>query len=156
MIAIYLQFLLLFALSLLYMIIIYYISNLLYSREKLQAHQTGLLNTYKDILKNANNQEYVSAKTKELLMHGREVVVAEILFLALIPIYLVFYYLLLPYIFSFITNPINFKGYFIFFIIGAGFLFSLIKYLLTKIHAFKRIGVPKNARQDTETAPIRQ
>jgi len=71
-------------------------------------------------------------------MHGREVVVAEILFLALIPIYLVFYYLLLPYIFSFITNPINFKGYFIFFIIGAGFLFSLIKYLLIKIHSLKR------------------
>jgi len=139
MIAIYLQFLLLFALSFFYIIIIYYISNLLYSREKLQVHQTGLLNAYKDILKNANNQEYVSTKTKELLMHGREVAVAEILFLALIPIYLVFYYLLLPYIFSFITNPINFKGYFIFFIIGAGFLFSLIKYLLVKIHVFKRI-----------------
>jgi len=107
-------------------------SNRLYDREKLLAHQKGIFNSYKDMFKNADNQEYVSAKTKEFLMHSKELVFAEILFLALIPIYLVFYYLLLPYIFAFITNPINFKGYFIFFVIGAGILLSIISYFSNK------------------------
>jgi len=123
------------------MLIIYYISNLLYSREKLQTHQNGLFNAYKDIVKNTNNPEYVSVKTKELLTHGREIIFAEILFLALIPIYLVFYYLLLPYIFGFITNPINFKEYFIFFVIASAILLSIISYLLNKKVKIQSLGV---------------
>jgi len=114
------------------MLIIYYMSNRLYSREKLLAHQKGIFNSYKNMLKNADNQDYVSAKTKELLTHSREIIFAEILFLALIPIYLIFYYIFLPYIFGFITNPINFKGYFIFFVIGAGILLSIISYFSNK------------------------
>ena len=132
MIAIYIQYLLLFAISLVYIVIIYYISNLLYSREKLQTHQKQIFSVYKDIIKNSNNPDYVSVKTKELLIHSREIIFAQILFLALIPIYLIFYYLLLPYIFSFITNPINFKEYFIFFVIASAILISVISYLLNK------------------------
>jgi len=137
----YIQFIILFAISLIYMLIIYYMSNKLYSREKLLTHQKGIFNSYKDMLKNADNPEYTSAKTKEFLMHSKELVFAEILFLALIPIYLVFYYLLLPYIFSFITNPINFKEYFIFFVIASAILLSVISYLLHKKLKIQSLGV---------------
>jgi len=141
MIAIYIQYLLLFAISLVYIVIIYYISNLLYSREKLQTHQKQIFSVYKDIIKNSNDPNYASAKTKELLMHSREIIFAQILFLALIPIYLIFYYLLLPYIFSFITNPINFKEYFIFFVIASAILISVISYLLNKKSKNQSLGV---------------
>ena len=141
MIAIYIQYILLFAISLFYIIIIYYISNLLYSREKLQTHQKQIFSAYKDIIKNSNNPDYVSTKTKELLAHSREIIFAQILFLALIPIYLIFYYLLLPYIFSFIVNPINFKEYFIFFVIASAVLISVISYLLNKKIKNHSLGV---------------
>jgi len=123
------------------MLIIYYMSNRLYSREKLLTHQKGMLNSYKDILKNADNLEYTSEKTKEFLMHSKELVFAEILFLALIPIYLIFYYIFLPYIFGFITNPINFKEYFIFFVIASAILISVISYLLHKKSKNQSLGV---------------
>jgi len=141
MIAIYIQYILLFAISLFYIIIIYYISNLLYSREKLQTHQKQIFSAYKDIIKNSNNPDYVSTKTKELLAHSREIIFAQILFLALIPIYLVFYYLLLPYIFSFITNPINFKEYFIFFVILSAILVSISSYIINKKLKNHSLGV---------------
>ena len=95
-------------------------------------HQKEMINAYKDILKNANNSVYIQNKTKEFLFHSKELLVAELLVLALIPLYLLFYYILLPYIFGLISDPINFKGYFAFFVIGAGVLFSIIRYFITK------------------------
>ena len=97
-----------------------------------------MINVYKDIIKNANDPAYIQTKTKEFLSHSKEVIIAELLVLTLIPSYLLFYYILLPSIFSLINNPINFKGCFVFFVIGVGFLFSAIRYFLIKIHAFKK------------------
>jgi len=95
-------------------------------------HQKEMINAYKDILKNANNSVYIQNKTKEFLSHSKEVLIAELLVLTLIPLYLLFYYIFLPYIFGLINNPIKFKGYFVFFVIGVGILFSIIKYFITK------------------------
>ena len=91
-----------------------------------------MMNAYKDIIKNANDPAYIQTKTKEFLLHSKEVIIAELLVLTLIPLYLLFYYILLPSIFSLINNPINFKGYFVFFVVGAGILFSIIRYFITK------------------------
>jgi len=91
-----------------------------------------MMNVYKDIIKNANNPAYIQTKTKEFLLHSKEILIAELLVLTLIPLYFLFYYILLPSIFSLINNPINFKEYFVFFVIGTGILFSIIKYFITK------------------------
>jgi len=123
---------LLFFIAFLYILVSYYISNLLYNKDKMKFHQNEMINVYKDIIKNADNPTYIQAKTKEFLSHSKEVLIAELLVLTLIPLYLLFYYILLPSIFSLINNPINFKGYFVFFAIGSGFLFSIIRYFITK------------------------
>ena len=131
-IAVYDQFILLFLISFLYILISYYIGNLLYNKDKMKFHQSEMINVYKDIIKNSNSPAYIQNKTKEFLSHSKEVLIAELLVLTLIPLYLLFYYILLPYIFGLINNPINFKGYFVFFVIGAGILFSIIRHFITK------------------------
>jgi len=97
-----------------------------------------MISAYKDIIKNADNPTYIQTKTKEFLSHSKEVLIAELLVLTLIPLYILFYYVLLPSVFSLISNPINFKGYFILFVIGVGFLFSAIRYFVIENHIFKK------------------
>ena len=131
-ISVYDQFILLFLIAFLYILISYYIGNLLYNKDKMKFHQKEMISAYKDIIKNADNPTYIQNKTKEFLFHSKELIIAELLVLTLIPLYLLFYYILLPYVFGLINNPINFKGYFVFFVIGAGILFSIIRYFITK------------------------
>jgi membrane protein implicated in regulation of membrane protease activity len=129
---IYFQFLILLAISFIYIILIFYIRNLLYDKKKLQSSQKAAFESYKGMIKNLNNKEYLAAKQKELLKHSKEIIFTQLLFLFLIPIYLIFYYLIIPFIFAFVSNAINFKEYFIIFVIVEGFLFSFISYFITK------------------------
>ncbi|MCL5433711.1 MAG: hypothetical protein M1538_01890 [Candidatus Marsarchaeota archaeon] len=126
-----------FGVALLYVALVLALQRKLYDPLKLMEHQVHikrLTNEMKDMIK--SNQD-VSGKQKELYGHFKESMKAQVLLFAVLPLFFIFYYLLLPYMFSGVSNqtiniivPLTYQGFFVLcaFILGLALGLTIRKF----------------------------
>lgn len=125
--------LLVFVVSIIYVLLIYGIQRKLYDPVKMiehQAHIKRITNEMKDMMK--NNQD-ISMKQQELMGHFKESMKAQLLVFAILPLFFIFYYGLLPLLFAGASNeviniivPLTYQSFFILCIFILGLVLSLI------------------------------
>ncbi|MGC8649019.1 MAG: hypothetical protein ACP5UN_02270 [Candidatus Micrarchaeia archaeon] len=119
--------------SIIYIALVYSIQRKLYDPVKMiehQAHIKRITNEMKEMVK--NNQD-ISLKQKELMGHFKESMRAQLLVFAVLPLFFIFYYGILPLVFANASNqainiivPLTYQSFFILCIFILGLVLSLI------------------------------
>ncbi|MGC8572197.1 MAG: hypothetical protein ACP5LH_02880 [Candidatus Micrarchaeia archaeon] len=145
----------LFGVALLYVALVIALQRKLYNPVKLMEHQQHIKRLTDEMKEMIKNNQDISGKQKELYGHFKESMKAQVLLFAVLPLFFIFYYLLLPYMFGSYSNqtiniivPLSYQSFFVL----CAFILGLVIGLLIRNIDKKRL----KARQQVATADFSQ